>query len=248
MKSLMILGFPRSMSSLTARISGESLQHQLRYPEEKSGEVLIERYGAPSGLAHNTDMKQYSKYAKILDRYRGGWLIKDVNQPFMATEYLRRNPDAFNSLFIRRPLADNVYCIFQNGWFWPLRSMLDVVPDTKQFLKELYRHKAGIGRKFKPTRFHIREALPRLIDACIHIDSQCYRDLPNTISYEVLCKNDERLFQRLHGLGYDPKHIPYIDSGFTEKLQATRKYRTTPRWHFINGYLRAKLNDASRPR
>lgn len=242
-KSLMILAFPRSMSSLTANIVGQSLSETLRYPEERSAEVLIQRYGAPSNNNHCRDLSQYDKYEKILDGFKDGWLIKDVNQPFMATEYLRQNPRSFTPLFIERPLADNIYCLFKNGWFWPINSTIGSAPGTELFLSALRKQPGGIGRNFKPTTFHRRQALPRLIDACLLIDKECYKNIPNRIKYDDLCRDERILNNKLRELGFSPKENHYINDSFKKKLARTKEYRTKPLWNFIDGYLRAKLQD-----
>jgi hypothetical protein len=239
MKSLMILSFPRSMSSLVADVCANSLEHQLKRPEWKSCEIL--HAGNPlitkQTTNHSVYTSKWSDYRKALKAHAEDYVIKDVNQPWICADYIAKNPDDYNVLFIRRPLNEVVYSIFKAGWFWPIHSLYKVDSSTKKLKVKLteLRETSGIGRTFEPTAFHFSHALPALIDACVHIDKQCYSGLNQKISYHNMINDHNRIFTRLEAFGYSPKHYNYMNDAFKTDRARVFRYRKDPVWHIVRG-------------
>jgi hypothetical protein len=253
MKSLLILSFPRSSSSLLAQIAYSSLSAQLRFPAWPSGEVLHHKHNRLSDIhEHDVSLERWDDFKSVLDIYKDSYLIKDVNQPFICQRYIESFPEAYNVLFINRPLTDNIYCMFKAGWFWPLRGLYaseqgSEIKSLRQTLKEL-RESCGIGRSFVPQDIHFNKALPVLVDACIHIDKACYQGISNVISFRDFITQPNVLFSKLEAFGYSPVRKSYLTDEFLIKRKQVLNYRNDPLWHVIDGLLRDKLKDHNRPR
>lgn len=243
MKTIFYLAFPRSLSSFVAKQTVKSLQ--FKSPEEPSCEVLIERYGAPKDVNHRKDMNDAYIYKNILNKFKYNHVIKDVNQPYVATQLLKDYN--FNTVFIERPLADNIYCMFKNGWFWAINYLLDQ-EETKKIKEGLKTHWNGIGRKFKPTTYHREVVLPKLIEAVIAVDKECYSNITTRLKYNQLITNPAHLYSTLKSLGYNPKRTNYIDQNFKNKRAEVEEYRSKDLWKHIDSELRNILNDADNPR
>lgn len=123
MKSLLLIGFPRGFTSQAHDIAKEMLPF-LQESGIDAGEVLnqtrnrtIDR-DIPFYLKSNSptfeDTYQYCR--KILNQYTEGYIIKEVVQPFIVLRYLFEHPDAFNVLFINRPLEHIKFSLDRKGW------------------------------------------------------------------------------------------------------------------------------------
>ena len=106
--SLCIVGFQRGCTSLVHSICAKATG--LKTPNTPAGEIFSKspENNEPS---RNTELPDYTKdkrwygdVRRVMDLYRGGWVVKDVYQPFLVRKYAMENPGAFNFIFVDRPI------------------------------------------------------------------------------------------------------------------------------------------------
>jgi hypothetical protein len=129
-KSLLLIGFPRGFTTQTYDIVARATG--LPTSGAMSGEVLnaLRWEGAglpvPAELAdlgepifYSTRPELHDRFAAILKRYattQAPCIIKDVVQPFHVLDYLERNPDDFQVIFLRRDLGEVVSRLRRRNW------------------------------------------------------------------------------------------------------------------------------------
>ncbi len=216
MKSLIIVGLPRSMSSLVYRYASYMLSDELNILDEKiwhDGDVLnhiqveFPRIKKKFGRNNYTD---YKKHKTVLDKYSKNHLIKSVVQPLHVAKFLNEN-EKYNVLLIRRELADTIYTLYLREWFWPINILgLDSTKRKNQTLENLCK-------------------------AVIKIDKEILSSIQDKelISYENLLFDDKLLFRKLKKLGYDPKWFSHIDEDFKKKREVVFNIRKTPLYERI---------------
>ena len=118
-RSLLLVGFPRGLTTEAYRICLEGA-HELA-PLAEAGEILNRtRSRHAIGHAHfETNQRAYKHYAALLDKFKTGFIIKDVVQPFIVCKYLKKNPGSYNVLFIDRDTEDVVARQKARGWDQP---------------------------------------------------------------------------------------------------------------------------------
>jgi len=131
-RSLFVISLPRSLSSLTYHLARQALG--LREPVWTSdGEVLNnDRYATygdvplQAGRKFTRPVEQPQLSARLhafLDQVvqAEGFAYKDVVQPFVVSEWLRRAGSTPAVLRIRRPLADVALSMMAARWWYPAR-------------------------------------------------------------------------------------------------------------------------------
>jgi hypothetical protein len=129
-KSLFILSLPRSLSTVVYRMSRRALQ--LGEPAWTSdGEVLNpdrfdfwNRARKGSGIKFIVEEREPGAFRGLLEFLghavaRRGWCYKDVVQPFVVAEWVKRY--AFPTIRIRRNVADVAYSMLRRQWHYPAR-------------------------------------------------------------------------------------------------------------------------------
>jgi hypothetical protein len=111
-KSLLLVGLPRGFTSFTYDVVARATGLQRALASE--GEVLnpdgASRAAALSGRPFHYRPERgdhpevYPAARAILERFRNGYVIKDVVQPWLVLDYLKEHPDAYRVLYIRRDL------------------------------------------------------------------------------------------------------------------------------------------------
>ena len=221
MKSLLILGYPRSMSTLIYHVARNATKGRLKslpLSEFHDGDPFNHVQKINSSIKKvfgDKDLRRYNSYKKILDDLSRDHIIKNVNQPLFVSKYLKENPHSYNVLLIERDLAEVVYALDRKGWYWPI---------------EILTKKERVGES-------------RLENLCIAIlkFEKLYRD---NISKKVLIsqKNatvDHKLIPRkLKELGYPARVINYIDDEFISERERCSRYKTNAKYRKIQQFLR----------
>ena len=155
MKSLLLIGFPRGFTSQAYDIAKEMLPF-LKESGIDAGEVLNQTRNTaidrdiPFYLKSNTpDFEETYQYCrKILDQYTEGYIIKEVVQPFIVLRYLFEHPNAFNVLFVNRPLEHIQFSLDRKGWgfagkpetLYPAFSSFPALDVNKAYYEPQYVH------------------------------------------------------------------------------------------------------------
>lgn len=235
MKSLLLLAFPRSMSSLIARIAGDALRHQLPDQGPAESRERLHKTTMQDGWiqSYETDYRKYPGYEKYIEKWEYNSLWKDVHQPFMCRRYLDENPGAYNVLFIRRPLEDIAYCMALAGWWWPILALCRNMPSARDiFLKS-----ESLSKQHGLCDYHYAHSLPLLLRGLVHTNRVCYQPVKKKVYYDKLIWDSEHLWEAISELGYTPIEHNYINDTFKRDRDKRLEYRNTELWHVIKGML-----------
>lgn len=241
-KSLLILGFPRTMSSFYARKICLPSLIDFKAHSENSCEFLIERYGIQGGQNFIKDYVRKPSYFKRLEKLSDekGWLLKDVNNPFICKDFILSKKGSFNVLLMDRNLIDVIYHVYKLGWFWPLNSLIGIDSDIEEVIDNIksLRKKTGIGRDFKPLPYHRKTVLRKLVRAILYVDKHVYQELSllkntRTVSYEKLIRDEGYYREHLHSFGYKLKTNSYITPAFKKKRNNRLENRKCDLWKEI---------------
>jgi len=216
MKSLIIVGLPRSMSSLIYKHASHMLEDELKILDPKiwhDGDVLnhIQLEFPNIEKKHGRhNYYQYQNTKSVLEKYSKGYLIKSVAQPLHTVRFLNENED-YKVLVIRRDLEDTIYTLYLREWFWPINIL-------------------GIDSKKEKN-----QTLENLCKAVIKIQKELLEKIENKelISYENLLFDDKLLWRKLKTLGYDPKWVSHINKNFEKKREIVLNIRKTPLYRRI---------------
>jgi hypothetical protein len=122
-KSLLLVGYPRGFTSESHRIASAMLP-MLGKPGISAGEVLnadrnpaiVTRYEFYMGINHPNFNESYNFFEGVLDSFAEGHVIKDVTYPIHILEYISRNPNKFNVVYIHRNLDHVRYACYRKNW------------------------------------------------------------------------------------------------------------------------------------
>jgi hypothetical protein len=213
------------MSTPLAYICRDCLSDVLQYPlVPESAEVA----NWPEVLNHTRDLTYYSRFADVLKQYENGWIVKDVNQPFMHLEYIKRNPGKWNVLYIERDLSKVIYRMFKLGWFWPVLALAPEDPSVIKKTDKMHSLLASIGETFRPQSYHYNVMLPDLVRAVLFIKKTCYDPLPVKIQQQDILKDINIIPNVLKNFGYSAKVFDYRDAEFEEKRKSVTEYNRDP--------------------
>jgi len=222
MKSLLIVGLPRSLTSKSYKIACESLENVLTPCGANAGEILNYQPKSPSGMTLETTGPFYSQDPKLIDsqieyimEFRNNYIVKDVVQPFVIKALRERHPEAFNILRIDRMIQDVTYAMTMREWWYPLRAV------DEDLIKEAEKSN-GIDDKLLTAFINsLREA------------ATCYDRLPK-VTFHSITKNEDAIPKTLREMGYQSKQVNYV----TKRFKATRTNRfdnrKTPYWKRID--------------
>lgn len=118
MKSLLILGFKRSMSSAVYKFYERAIP-ALKKSGVSDGEVINRNHALASKYKHPhhaTSDEKYLLHKEVLDSYKEGYLIKEVTQPYTIVRYLKENPGAFNVVYMDRNLDYIEFACKKKTW------------------------------------------------------------------------------------------------------------------------------------
>jgi len=131
--SLVIVALPRTMSSLVHRSATEALGLDAPLWTD-DGEVLnadrLAHFGEPrfdESVKYVTSELEPDLFDRVLAFaadvvHPTGHAYKDVTQPFVTAELLRRAPQAMRVLVIERPITDIVFSMSIQRWRYPARA------------------------------------------------------------------------------------------------------------------------------
>ena len=99
----------------------------LKNPGVSAGEVLNADRLSWEGLVDISEkLNRFDRYTKNLEaypvieeqlnKYREGFIVKDVVQPWLVLEYIKRNPHAYNVLFISRNIDEVIFHCNKKNW------------------------------------------------------------------------------------------------------------------------------------
>lgn len=215
-KSVLIVGLPRSMSSLVYQESKDILSKELKHLDSNpwhDGDPLNHiwtDFVDLKGKHASTNHEDYSKYSAVLDKYKEGYVIKTVAQPYMVRRYLELNPESYNVIQIKRTLADIVYALHMRDWYWPIR-ILGLDPENKEHC-----------------------TLENLCKAAIYMDRQLNHIPDKTLlSYENLLWDNGLLTRKYKKLGYYAKSKGHINHFFVIKRTEVLYCRSMPLYKTI---------------
>jgi hypothetical protein len=228
MKSLLIVGLPRSLTSKSYKIASTCLLHELKESGANAGEILNYYPIPPEGpvpdekifyTKNKEDIKEMAKYAV---RFSTSRIVKDVVQPYAVKHIRSYYKDRFNILWIDRMLQDVVYSMINRNWWYPLRNIdLDLFSKAEA-LRE--------GDQVSDTI--ITGMLGSMKDA-----REIYQGLPK-ISYWNILHETDTIPEALRGMGYSPNPFNYITEGFRRTRAEKLNARNTQLWHRINAMYR----------
>jgi hypothetical protein len=123
-KSLLLVGLPRGFTSFTydvvARATGlqraPASEGEVLNPDGASGAAALSGRPFHYRLERGDHSEVYPAARAILDRFRNGYVIKDVVQPWLVLDYLKEHPDAYRVLYIRRDLNRVRFHLAGRGW------------------------------------------------------------------------------------------------------------------------------------
>lgn len=211
MKSLIIVGMPRSMSTLIYRYASYMLKDELKILDPEiwhDGDVLnhiqVEYPNIKKKFARS-NYHQYQNSKSVLKKYSKDYLIKSVAQPLHAARFLNENED-YKVLVIKRNIADIVYTLYLREWFWPINIL-------------------GIDSEKEEN-----QTLENLCKATIKIQENVLGEIKNKelISYENLLFDEKLLWRKLKRLGYNPKFVSHIDDEFKKRREVILAIREAP--------------------
>lgn len=217
MKSLIIVGLPRSMSSLIYRYSCYMLEDELNILDKNiwhDGDILnhiqIEFPKIKKKFARH-NYTDYLKSEAVLKKYSKDYLIKSVPQPKHLVRFLNENK-SYNVLLVRRELADTIYSLYLKEWFWTINIL-------------------GLDSENKAN-----QTLENLCKSVIKIQNELLENIEEKelISYENLLFDETLLYRKLKKLGYDAKFISHIDEDFKKKRETVLSIRKTPLYKEIS--------------
>tara|TARA_R110001606_G_scaffold222171_1_gene370038 strand:- start:159 stop:869 length:711 start_codon:yes stop_codon:yes gene_type:complete len=220
-RSLLIVGLPRSMSSLIYCLCRDMTKKCLKTLDKNifhEGDIfnhiqhfypkILKKFGNPK-------LNQYQKHKKLLDKHKGGFLIKTVCQPRYLKKYFDENSDAYNVLIIRRDPADVVYSLYLKEWYWVINILgLNSELERNQNIKKLCRAVIKIQEEYNEK-----------------IEGKFL------ISYDNLLEDETLLYRKLIEMGYDPNFISHLDASFKRKRDAVFLTRKTPLYQMIKNEL-----------
>lgn len=219
-KSVLIVGLPRSMSSLIYQESRQILSRKLKHLDLKiwhDGDPLNHiwtDYPELRGKHASLNDEDYEKYAAVLNKYKEGYVIKTVCQAHMVRKYLENNPDDYNVIQIKRTLADTVYALHMKNWYWPIK-FLGLDPFNKKHCN-----------------------LVNLCKAVVYMDREL-NHIPNKtlLSYENLLWDGGLLTRKYKKLGYRVKPKNHINQDFVNKRREVLYSRSMPLYKRIQGII-----------
>jgi len=189
-----------------------------------SGEALWDSSFGSSKIFLSEIDEFYPRFEETLKKYQGGWVIKDVNNPYVTQRYLAENPGDYVPLFIQRPLTDVLYCLWTAGWYWPVKGLPGGELSFTEKARSLIRV-SGVNRTHTPRDWHFSQGIPKLAEALAYVDNCIFKPLPNQISYNNMTRDHRILTSRLRGLGFKARHSNYINQEFIERRRVCRDYR-----------------------
>jgi hypothetical protein len=219
-KSVLIVGLPRSMSSLVYQSSRQILSKELKNLDLKiwhDGDPLNHiwtDFPELKGKHGSLDDNDYEKYAAVLDKYKEGHIIKTVAQPYMVKKYFENNPDNYNVIQIKRTLADTVYALHMRNWYWPIK-VLGLDPRNKKHCN-----------------------LTNLCKAVVRMDRELnHIPIKRFLCYENLLWDGGLLTRVYRKLGYRVKPRNHIDQNFVNKRTEVLYCRSMPLYKRIQGII-----------
>lgn len=227
MKSLLLVGLPRSFTTFSYKIACECTP-QLYATSTNAGEIL--NYLPPQSKHveqrehYCQDNKSIEEYTQYLLLFKNGYVIKDVVQPFVIQNLLKKHPRTFNIIHINRMIQDSTYAMIKRNWWYPLRlTNMDLLNEA-EFRQE----------NDNPPDEYIVGMLNGLSTAY-----SVYSKLPKA-SFADLTSAEETLPNLIKQYGYTTKKYSYIDNNFNNILKEKLLYRETELWTKID-YLYKKV-------
>lgn len=141
----------------------------------------------------------------ILDRFKGGYLIKDVCQPWLVSEYLH-GESGYIALQIRRHLADVAYLMAANDMWGPCR-MADV-------------------DEIRPPEVHLIQGLVRA--QVRYLDQHHSAD--KALDWDALTTDPNLLWDRLSEMGYVFDEWDWYGRRQERERDRQLRMRDTKRW------------------
>ena len=125
LKSLLLIGFPRGFTTQSYEIIKKATG--LRSSNVSAGEVLNRGRLLKAGFVNESlKLKNFPFYTKNLElypvieqelnKYKKGFIIKDVVHPWLVLEYISRNPTTYNVLFVSRNLNEVTFHLNKLDW------------------------------------------------------------------------------------------------------------------------------------
>jgi len=211
-KSLLLLSFPKSMSTLTYIICRDALRIDLSYPAAGEG-ILNHKCNmnlrkTPYYTRQSRDFRFLNRALESVLNKCGPCLLKDVVQPFFINRYLKNHSEKLNVLFIERPLADVVYCNWIRNWHYISKG----VPSGK-FSKDIDDMIAGITNVYNTIYSKF-----------------------DTLEFNKLIDDERYIWDKLEDLGYRVNNYHYMKTteNFKETKEKVLRYRDTSLWKDID--------------
>ena len=227
MKSLLLVGLPRSFTSFSYKIACNCAP-QLQSTSAEAGEVLnylpFKNKKVEERERYCQDPKAIEDYTQYLLLFKNGYIVKDVIQPFVVQNLLKKHSRAFNIIHIDRMIQDSTYAMIKRNWWYPLRLTSVDLLNEADFKQE----------NSNPSDKYIIGMLNGLSAAY-----SIYSELPKA-SFADLTSTEETLPDLIKQYGYTVRKYSYIDNSFNSILKEKLLYRETELWGRID-YLYKRL-------
>lgn len=226
MKSLLIMGLPRSATSLTYNALLKACSPPMQNCNHASGELLfnhsmrVTQYNKLNWFQRTFNAEELAEYTRLLDDFSNDFIIKDVAYPHLCKQYIESSLN-YNVLWVERPLADIVSAWLRRGWYMHIRSHPDYVncEDELAVAEEL-----GYDYPFK------------LLEGAALVRNTVSRIADKQIDYADLIHTPSILYDRVEQLGYPVRTRPDYTAPlqFRHKRLLTLDIRETTLWKRLN--------------
>lgn len=146
MKSLMILGFKRCMSSAVYNFYFKAIP-ELNKTSISDGEIINrnESLSPFCKYPHNTlDDEKYKLQKDVFDLFRSGYLIKEVTQPYSIVRYMKENPEAYNVIYMDRDLDHIEFACKNKIWEGMIGWEIPPYPELCRMREEMISISNGV--------------------------------------------------------------------------------------------------------
>jgi len=220
MKSLMIVGLPKSATTVCYQVCARGLK-DLRV------DARVAKHGEVFSLMEDGTRAMYLErnelgVARHLLQWSEDYVVKDV----LATAAIPLVADDFNILYLERPLADILYLRrARSQWCWELGQ--------EGFMN--YETLVGSAATV------VQDNAEALVDAMIVARTKLRRSARAVITYDQFITDPNYLWKALEDLRYRVHKTQYQGKEFVKVKQKRLQVRKTKEWKDAQALVRSRM-------
>lgn len=228
MKSLLIIGVPRSATTALYKVVQSLLQGTFAIPWEGKSASFGGEYLPHTILPKSISEEKYHEQAfKILNQFSSQRLMKYAREPVLLGKYFKQYPSVWNTLYIERNTTDCIHRILARKWITPLYFYNR--PNRYE-----YTFFAESMCKTYEWSFVEKHYLDDMIRALLFTQAFYKEIATQTISYHNFIEKESVLFSILEEMKYPIHKTKYLTEEFVNIRQEALLIRTTPKWQELN--------------